>query len=207
MRYVNTTISKFVNDLGRKSPAPGGGSAAALCACLGIALLEMTCHYSLKKNEGKIGMKRLSGIIKKLRMYRSRAMKAIDRDIVVYRNFNRVYCLYKAKKKGPKDIEKAAEASCSVPYGLCRLIDEVGGLSVNAARYSNKYIISDCLCGLSMLSSAFTSSALNVEMNLKFCKNDRAVRDIRKKLNAMEKRMTQVYKRVSKTVKLSIRGR
>ena len=47
--YVNKSLKKYLDDLTAKLPAPGGGSAAALVAALGAALIGMVINFTLGK--------------------------------------------------------------------------------------------------------------------------------------------------------------
>jgi len=45
------TISKFLDELASNSPAPGGGSVAALSGSLGAALTSMVCNLTIGKKK------------------------------------------------------------------------------------------------------------------------------------------------------------
>ena len=44
--FRQRTIDEFLDDLGSKSPAPGGGAAAGLLGAQACALAEMVCHLT-----------------------------------------------------------------------------------------------------------------------------------------------------------------
>lgn len=46
---VDKTVSDFLNELASNSPAPGGGSVAALSGALGAALTSMVCNLTVGK--------------------------------------------------------------------------------------------------------------------------------------------------------------
>ncbi len=50
MPKYQKNLKKYLNDIAAKRPAPGGGSAAALSFCLGLALIEKAMNYSLNKS-------------------------------------------------------------------------------------------------------------------------------------------------------------
>ena len=47
MELTNLRINEFTDLLGSDAPAPGGGSAAALCGSLGAALCSMVANLTL----------------------------------------------------------------------------------------------------------------------------------------------------------------
>ena len=48
---TNTTMQAFLDMLASSSPAPGGGSVAALSGALGTALTSMVCHLTVGKKK------------------------------------------------------------------------------------------------------------------------------------------------------------
>ncbi|MBQ9881084.1 MAG: cyclodeaminase/cyclohydrolase family protein, partial [Synergistes sp.] len=55
MRFEEMTIKAFSDELASNSPAPGGGSAAALCGLLAAALESMVSNLTLGKDKYKDG--------------------------------------------------------------------------------------------------------------------------------------------------------
>ena len=51
MKLVDLTITNFAKELSSASPAPGGGSMAALSGALGAALCEMVSNLTLGKKK------------------------------------------------------------------------------------------------------------------------------------------------------------
>lgn len=49
MSYKEQTLKQYLDDLAAKLPAPGGGSAAALNAAIGTALISMVVNFTLGK--------------------------------------------------------------------------------------------------------------------------------------------------------------
>ena len=48
---TSKTVNDFINDVASSSPAPGGGSVAALAGTLGIALTSMVCNLTIGKKK------------------------------------------------------------------------------------------------------------------------------------------------------------
>ena len=45
------TVSQFLDELASNSPAPGGGSVAALAGAVGAALSSMVCNLTVGKKK------------------------------------------------------------------------------------------------------------------------------------------------------------
>jgi len=46
--FVDMPIKEFIEKVSSSEPVPGGGSIAALCATLSVALIEMVLHLTKK---------------------------------------------------------------------------------------------------------------------------------------------------------------
>ena len=46
INFKKNTLQKYLDLLSKREPVPGGGSAAALTAAMGVALISMATHYS-----------------------------------------------------------------------------------------------------------------------------------------------------------------
>ena len=47
MKYYKGKFKNYLDDLGKRIPSPGGGSAVCLAFCMGISLIEKAINYSL----------------------------------------------------------------------------------------------------------------------------------------------------------------
>lgn len=51
MKLIELTVSDYLNDLASDSPAPGGGSAAALCGAQGAGLAAMVASFTIGRKK------------------------------------------------------------------------------------------------------------------------------------------------------------
>lgn len=51
MKLIDMTVSDYLNDLASISPAPGGGSAAALCGAQGAGLAAMVASFTIGRKK------------------------------------------------------------------------------------------------------------------------------------------------------------
>ena len=52
-KFKSHTLKDYSKSLSTRAPVPGGGSAAALTACLGASLISMVANYSLGRKKTK----------------------------------------------------------------------------------------------------------------------------------------------------------
>ena len=144
------TLEKFLDDLGAKKPAPGGGSAAALSGALGISLLQMVANFSVHpvKSPSKRGA-RLKGeqfnrasspqirkILQKATKIKKELIKLIDEDAkAVSVFFNKSSSLLKRKK--------AKQMMQKIPVAICKNCEQGLKLIPFLTKKGNKNLLSD----------------------------------------------------------------
>ncbi len=83
-RLVAMTLGEFTDELSTDSPAPGGGSVAALAGALGAALAAMVANLSHAKKgfEGRLGQ--LERIAVRGQALKDRLLAAVDADTAAF---------------------------------------------------------------------------------------------------------------------------
>src|SRR3989338_1210966 len=135
MSYINGALKGYLDDLAAKKPAPGGGSAAALAACIGVALLEMVVNYTVGSEKYKKVADRFKKILKSLQDARAKLEIFIDEDAVVY---DKLRAGMKACKPGSQELEHLYKESAAVPFGICKVSLECLKLCGEIERDGNK---------------------------------------------------------------------
>jgi glutamate formiminotransferase/formiminotetrahydrofolate cyclodeaminase len=164
------TVSSFLDELASSSPAPGGGSVAALSGALGAALMSMACNLTIgkKKYAGVEGdMKR---ILKQSEELRAQFTRLVDKDTDA---FNKVMESYSLPKNSEAQntlrdaaIAEAMKEATLVPLEVMKHC--IDGLAIvqEVAANGNANSVSDAGVSAVMLQAACESAALNVRINL-----------------------------------------
>lgn len=189
--YINESISKYINDLAARQPAPGGGSAASLTGALGIALLEMVCNFTI----GNIKYKDIEEItvshLAALKKIREEFMALVDEDVKVYGSICSAF-----KTKDEKNIDKALKDGYYISLKMCKLSKSGIDIAMDLAAKSNINLITDVGCGAELLKAGFNSGVFNSEINLKGIKDISFAEKERLALNNMKNDIEVLYKRV-----------
>jgi len=168
--YKNESLKKYLDDLAAKLPAPGGGSAAALNAALGAALVSMVINFTLGKPKYAKYESQLSKMLEQSERLRSKFMDLVDLDVSAY------------KSKNVRD-------ALNVPFMLARLSYEAIKLCPPLVTKGNRNLVSDVAVAAVILESAFVSAYFNVEINLKILGDKKLSASIRKELNSKVKKV------------------
>ena len=158
-KYKDLTLQEYLDALSRKTPVPGGGSAAALVAATGIALILMAANYSVGKSKSKRVEDRLQSIIRQGTALRNHLVALVDLDAQAYLN------VVKARQ-GSKQAKKAALIQAArVPREVCQMCYKGIQLTPFLVEHGNRHLISDIEVAAEMLLAAFNSAMINVEAN------------------------------------------
>ena len=167
---MGMTANAFVDELGSDSPAPGGGSVAALAGALSAALSSMVASltYGKKKfNARRSDMDRLGADAQRLKEFFARA---VDDDTDA---FNRVMDAMKLPKKSPAEqgirgaaVEEATKGAVMVPLRVLEASVEAAEIAIEVAEKGNPASLSDAgVAGLAARLAA-VGAYYNVLINL-----------------------------------------
>ncbi len=167
---ASTSVRAFVELLGSRTPAPGGGSASALIAAMGAALGAMVgwMTYGKRRFEEKDAVMRR--LIPPLDEGMKQLLPLIDRD-------TRAFDAYLAAVGMPKDTaeEKAArhaamqdglKAAVRVPLEVMRTADRCWEAMAEMAAHGNPASRSDLEVGAKALEAGIWGAFRNVATNL-----------------------------------------
>jgi formiminotetrahydrofolate cyclodeaminase len=183
IKLVKQNIAMFLDELASSSPAPGGGSVAALAGAVGAALSSMVCNLTRGKQGYEAVQDEINEILKKSEQLREDLTELIDRDTEA---FNEVMT---ALKK-PKDTEEqkaqrknilqtAFTHAAEVPLETARKCLEVLDVAYIVAQKGNTNSISDAAVSALMAQSAVHAAILNIRINLGSIKDDQFVQMVR----------------------------
>jgi glutamate formiminotransferase / formiminotetrahydrofolate cyclodeaminase len=167
---ASMSVRAFVEELGARSPAPGGGSASALVAAMGAALGAMVgwMTYGKRQFEAK------DAVMRRLIPPLDEAMKAllplVDKD-------TRAFDAYLAAVRLPKDTaeQKAArqaamqaglQTAVQVPLEVMRTADRCWEAMLEMAGEGNFASRSDLEVGAKALEAGVWGASRNVAINL-----------------------------------------
>jgi glutamate formiminotransferase/formiminotetrahydrofolate cyclodeaminase len=167
---MSMAAARFVDEVSTESPAPGGGSVAALMGSLGAALATMVANLTVGKKGYEEAWADLAAMAERGQALKDRLARAVDEDTDA---FNRVMEAMRLPKGTPEQqaersraIEAANKAAADVPLQTARLCLEAIELADLAAKQGNRNSASDA--GVAALASraGVEGAALNVRINL-----------------------------------------
>ena len=158
-KYKNQSLKKYLDNLSKRTPVPGGGSAAALAGALGAALISMVANYSMGKNKSKSVDSSIRRTLLKSEKIWKRLLDLVDLDAEAYLK------VVKARRANNKIKKAALKKAREVPFEVCRLCYAAVQLTPLLVKKGNRHLVSDVEVALEILSAAFNSAKVNVEIN------------------------------------------
>jgi len=163
------TLSNFCDELSRSSPAPGGGSVAALCGALSASLSSMVANLTFSKKGYENLADKMNLLAIDAQKLKDVFISFIDRDTAV---FNNVMSAMKMSKKTDKEkkarneaLQEALKKAAEVPLEV--LAGTVDALHLaRTAIEGNKNSLSDAGVAVATALAAAKSAFYNVMINL-----------------------------------------
>lgn len=174
------TVDNFIKELGSNSPAPGGGSVAALSASLASALNSMVFNLTIGKkayNELEEDKKNaINDSLNKADDLGQEFLGIMEEDTKV---FLMVMDAFKLPKETEEEknirrekIDEAYKLALDVPFKLSKKAFELYESIEVAVNYGNINAISDAGVAALLIQTAIESAILNVKINLSSVKDE-----------------------------------
>ncbi|MFC3962842.1 cyclodeaminase/cyclohydrolase family protein [Nocardia jiangsuensis] len=163
------TVAAYLEQLGAKVPAPGGGAVAALHAAQGAALVAMVARYTTRAKDAE-HRPEIDRIIAAADAARERALALADADAAAFTAVGAAYRLPKesAAEQAAKQaaITESLLGAARVPADVVNAADEVLTLAADLLPIGNPNVVTDIGAAADAARAAATSSRLNIEINL-----------------------------------------
>ena len=185
MKLVDMTVTSYIDLLNSDAPAPGGGSASALCGAQGAALVSMVAGLTIGKKKYPDDQELCAEVAKKASELKNALLAQVDKDTEA---FNLVSAAFKLPKE--TDEEKAARSKAiadatlvatQVPFETMQLCLEALKYSKALLGHSNTNAASDLGVSALNLITCMKGAWLNVLINLGGVKDEAKVQEFRTK--------------------------
>jgi len=186
---VSMTCTEFTDELSSDSPAPGGGSVAALCGALGAGLAGMVANLTDEKKGYEDSKAFMSEIAEKGQTLKDAFLADVDRDTDAFNHLMACMGLPKSTKKDAAArtdaIRQATIDVTMIPFGVLERSLAVVELAKAMAEKGNPNSISDAGVGICSAQTAGMGAFLNVFINLADLDDPDLVEEIKNKALAL----------------------
>jgi len=187
---VSSSINCFLSELASSSPAPGGGSVAALSGALGSALSSMVCNLTMGKEKYKDVEAEIKEVFCTSEKLRKDLTRLIDEDTNAFNDVMKAFKMPKdseeQKKHRSKAIQEGYKKAALVPMRTAKLCAEVFDVAYVVAKKGNTNSITDAGVAALMANAGVRAAMLNVRINLSSIKDENFVAQLEKELELLE---------------------
>jgi len=205
---VNMTLTEFCDELSTDSPAPGGGSVAALCSSMSGALSAMVSNLTFsKKGYEKVWeeAKELSEIGQNIK---ERSLSAIDTDTQAFYDMMDAARLPKKtdedKKIREEAMQEATKNAILVPLETLEIALRAAKLSQKVAAIGNANALSDAGVAAITANAAAKSAYLNVKINMAGIEDENFKFDILTKADTLLEKVNNIALEVEQQIQKKI---
>jgi glutamate formiminotransferase/formiminotetrahydrofolate cyclodeaminase len=164
------TLAAFVDELSADSPAPGGGSVAALAGALAAALAAMVANLSHAKRGFEAQRAALERIAVAGQELKSRLLAAVDADTAAFDAYLAATRLPQAtaaeRAAREAKLTETPSGTIEVPMTTLEACPEILGLCLEVAEIGMAASISDAGAGAELARAAAAGAYQNVCVNL-----------------------------------------
>lgn len=193
---ISMTVTDFVDELASNSPAPGGGSIAALSASLSSGLASMVANLTFGKKKYEAVYEEMKEIAYQAQQLKQFFINVIDDDTDA---FNVLMEQFKLPKKTEEEqkirnekIQDATKQATLIPFSVLAKIPESLKLTMVVVKKGNQSALSDGGVSSLMAKSAAYGAYYNVLINLKSITDENFKNDLTQKANEIIKEVNNI---------------
>ena len=203
--FDKLSIEDFVKELGSASPAPGGGSTAALAGALACSLIGMVAKITLKKKVASNAQNKLEKIVTASEGARDQFLKLITSDTLAFNEIMKSYKLPKStdfeKDARFSSIQASTKHAADVPLQTAKLGLQTLEWVKELTEYGSENAITDTGVAGLMARSAIQGAIWNVQINLGSIKDNMFVQKTKDEVEKILTKTNNLWPEIQKQIK------
>lgn len=207
---VRLNLRQFCNETLSDSPAPGGGSVAALMGALGASLGGMVANLSAGKRGWEEKLPFFSEWAVKAQQLKDELLCLVDEDTAA---FNKVMAAFGLPKDSPEEkaarmkaIQGANEYAAEIPLKVMETASRSYDLLKEMAEKGNPASISDVGVGLLATRACIEGAGMNVRINLSGLKDENVKAALRGRMSRLSAESEARYNAARDWVERKLQG-
>ncbi len=168
-KLVSMSVEKFADETSSESPAPGGGSVAALCGSMGAALATMVANLSSHKRGWDDKWEFYSNWADKGQALKNKLIHLVDEDTAAFNKIMDAFQLPNGtdeeKTIRKQAVQEATKYATEIPFLVMQTIYETLQVIEAMANEGMKSSISDIGVGALCAQAGVGGAFLNVKIN------------------------------------------
>jgi len=203
-KLVDMKVNAFVDEVSMDSPAPGGGSVAALSGALGSALSSMVANLTVGKKGYEEHFDALKEAAVICQSYKDKLVYAVDADTDA---FNLIIAANRMPKKTDEQkeernaaLQNAYKEAAKVPFNTTKYCREILNTMLIVAEKGNVNSITDAGVAALSANAGVKGAAMNVKINLDPIEDKEFNSKMLKETEQLEKEADEMTEKIVKLV-------
>jgi glutamate formiminotransferase/formiminotetrahydrofolate cyclodeaminase len=201
---VRMDLRQFCNETLSDSPAPGGGSVAALMGALGVSLGGMVANLSAGKRGWEEKLKYFSDWAVQAQQLKDELLFLVDEDTAAFNKVMDAFGLPKesAEEKAARSaaIQQANKYAAEIPLRVMETALKSYQILAEMAEKGNPASISDVGVGLLATRACIDGAAMNVRINLAGLKDEKLKTELEGKVRKISAESESKFKTIIQIV-------
>ena len=201
---LKMNLRQFCNETLSDSPAPGGGSVAALMGALGVSLGGMVANLSAGKRGWDDKLDYFSDWAVKAQQLKDELLVLVDDDTAAFNKVMDAFALPKdsaeEKEARAAAIQLATKGAAEIPLKVMETASKSYQLLSEMAENGNPASVSDVGVGLLAVRACVEGAAMNVRINLAGLKDEKSKSALLKKLQRIRAESEAQFGRIIQVV-------
>lgn len=160
------TLDGWLEELAAGTPAPGGGSAAALAGALAGALVAMVARLTVGRKAYAGVQPRVAEILAEADALRAQLRRLVDDDAAAYAKVSAAYRLPKDDPRRTRAADEALVGAAQTPLAMARGTVRLLALAKEVGTIGNRNARSDALVAEALARAALAGAVENVRVNV-----------------------------------------
>ena len=194
---MDKKLNEFLAELKSDSPAPGGGSAAALVGAIGAALGIMVGNLTICSDKYVKAHEQANQLVMQLEEKLTNLERYVDEDTQA---FTQVMLAYKFPKSTEEEktlrsqrIQQTMQCAAQLPMKVAVICMEVLEMSGRMLEIGNVNAASDAAVAGRLAHAAMWSAIYNVKINLGSIKDQNFVADMNRQVSSVVDRSEDLF--------------
>jgi glutamate formiminotransferase/formiminotetrahydrofolate cyclodeaminase len=201
---LKMNLCQFCNETLSDSPAPGGGSVAALMGALGVSLGGMVANLSAGKRDWGDKLNYFSDWAVQAQQLKDELLFLVDEDTAAFNKVMDAFALPKesAEEKAARSaaIQQANKSAAEIPLRVMETACKSYQILAEMAEKGNPASISDVGVGLLALRACIDGAAMNVRINLAGLKDEKVKSSLQDKVHRISAESESEFKKIEQIV-------
>ncbi len=160
------SIDRLLDLIAERTPAPGGGSAAACAVAIAAALEQMAAGFTLGRERSALPPARADELQRTAGELRATALELAERELHSYGELLSARRLPDRQPGRERRIADADAEAIGAPLELSRCAARAAELGAELVRDGNRNLVGDAICATLLAEAACRAAATLVALNL-----------------------------------------